>query len=468
MSAAVRALNNSRQEFAHATGNSLSVMKSRSASSQPKKRLALYLPLLALAIGALVLRIRLAPKSPGFDASLLRIDETMTAPAPPDPPADDEARLRERLLRLAPAWGVGSAEPPEAIASRAETAMNNGDLISARAILGGLSSRRENATALPKVQQMLGESLLGLMRYNDALQVYRALLRQNPLSASAAIGLSRAYRGLEKNAEAVRALNEAVTTTPASDTQGRLALAAELQQSLQNAQALEMLEALYRTDSGNSAATAAYAFALYNQQRFSEAEQVYAAGLKTAPDDPRLNLDYGKMLGNPLYKRRDVAKAEHYLLRALQLKPGDAGAMERIGSLIAEQDRYRAAIYVYSNLLATVPDSAGARLRLANAYSRIGDAEGAKKQKEFARQLVERDGEEERLSVEASHSPARCDLHLKLARHYLKRGQFSKAYFQLQVAFAHSRGDETPRTELKKLFERMGLPLPPTYQVAPL
>lgn len=139
--------------------------------------------------------------------------------------------------------------------------------------------------------------------------------------------------------------------------------------------------------------------------------------------------------------------------------------MGRLGSMMMEQERYHAAIYVYSNLLTAVPDSSGARLQLANAYSRSGDVENAQKQKEIARRLVERDSEEERLNITVSHSPTDYRSHFALARHYLQYGQLSGAYFQLQIALVHSRNSAEVKTELNKLFEKIGLPLPPTYQV---
>lgn len=397
--------------------------------------------------------------------NLLRIEETMTTPAPPDPPADDTARLRERLSRLTEIWSSKLTESPETITGYAEIALKSGDMLSARGILGGLGSRSENTAAPPKAQEMLGQCLLELVKYASALQVYESLLRQNPAYTPATIGVSRAYRGMEKNAEAVKALSAAAASLSPGDAQGGLALAAELQKSLQNTQALTLLEMLYQKETQNSVLALTYAFALYNQQRFDDAEKIVGVWLKQTPEDSRVNLYYGILLANPLYKQRDPALAEHYLLKALQLKPGDVNIMGRLGSMMMEQERYHAAIYVYSNLLTAVPDSSGARLQLANAYSRSGDVENAQKQKEIARRLVERDSEEERLNITVSHSPTDYRSHFALARHYLQYGQLSGAYFQLQIALVHSRNSAEVKTELNKLFEKIGLPLPPTYQV---
>ena len=399
-------------------------------------------------------------------SNLLRIEETMSTTAPPDPPTDDSVRLRERLSRLTEVWNIESKPPTtaEMLYGYFDTAMKSGDMLTAGVTLSKFGIT-PGSTFPPKLMERWAQLLLETMSFDKAQQIYASSLALNPHDVVAIIGVSRAYRGMEKNAEAVKALSAAAASLSPGDAQGGLALAAELQKSLQNTQALALLETLYQKESQNSAVALTYAFALYNQQRFDDAEKIVALWLKQTPEDSRANLYYGILLANPLYKQRDPALAEHYLLKALQLKPGDVNIMERLGSMMMEQERYHAAIYVYSNLLTAVSDSTGARLQLANAYSRSGESENARKQKEIARRLVERDSKEERLNIAISHSPTDYRSHFALARHYLQYGQLSRAYFQLQIAFVHGRSSVEVKTELKKLFEKIGLPLPPTYQV---
>ncbi len=433
------------------------------------KRLLPLLLVLGVILVAVWVRLRSSPRSVPTD-SLLRLSDTLSAPTPPDSPKNDLPHLQEHLATLREIWTneVGEGEA-ESLWREGEVTYRAGDIYSARVILENLRSRKLSSMLSPQqavqMEQRLGQANLELGRYASALQVYQTLLNRQPNNISAMIGLNRAYRGLNRNAEAIKVLQSAASALVSQEPKPGLLLASELQQYLQNEQALQLLETLHHNTPDDHDVTLKLAFAYYNQQQFDKAEALYTALLATQKEDAKMYRDYAILLANPLYIKRDLAKAEHYFLKALQRESGDVGIMERLGSLMMEQERYRHAIYVYSNLLTGVPDSAGARLALANAYARSGDTENARRQQEIAKPLAERDQQEERLKTMVSRQLANEEAQLNLVHHYLQNGQYTRAYQQLQIALAHCRDKGNVVRELKSLLDKMGLPLPKTYQV---
>ncbi|MFH1851400.1 MAG: glycosyltransferase [Candidatus Neomarinimicrobiota bacterium] len=74
-------------------------------------------------------------------------------------------------------------------------------------------------------------------------------------------------------------------------------------------------------------------------------------------------------------QKNDLKAMERWLVRLLELAPGDIGLTELLGLVFTKKKDFRAAIRIYSDLLERIPDAAGVVKRLAGLYGLVGETE---------------------------------------------------------------------------------------------
>jgi Flp pilus assembly protein TadD len=107
------------------------------------------------------------------------------------------------------------------------------------------------------------------------------------------------------------------------------------------------------------------------------AEPSLREALKHDPDDFDANL----YLGAILYKRRDMAEAKPYLVRALQLKPASPTALYELAMWKSTSGEYAEAAKDLESLVKANPDWLQPHIELANVYYRLHRPEDGAKER---------------------------------------------------------------------------------------
>ncbi len=120
-------------------------------------------------------------------------------------------------------------------------------------------------------------------------------------------------------------------------------------------------------------------------QQGKTAAAVEAAARAVSLDSTLWNAWYNYGVG--LSASHDVPGAIHAYEKTLALQPNDLGAMNNLGALLGYSGRLEEARDLYIRLVALAPTSVEARMNLALAYLRLGDRDGAVREREVVRRL---------------------------------------------------------------------------------
>ncbi len=160
-------------------------------------------------------------------------------------------------------------------------------------------------------------------------------------------------------------------------TVAAIAVVQELQVRPQYSSAAEMevahLEEAVVTDPQDAAARIELAFAYHRAARLDEALVVYGTLLEERPDD--VVALYGAGLVN--LETGSVAEGERMLLTVLRHEPGHVHAATVLGTLYAEQGRYRDVLAVVEPAAEHSIGIADLCLLMGLAHENLGDAERA-------------------------------------------------------------------------------------------
>ncbi len=394
----------------------------------------------------------------------LRLDADVPLAPPPPLPAEDKAALREGLLRLQNRLAIARAQPndPTVRFAIGYEALRAGDLLTAREELrAGLQLRPETDSA---IYDALGRCEIQLGLFKEAQDTYQKLLARAPGQAAGYIGLRRAQGLLGQREAATQTLERGARAVAPTDISGRLGIAGEFEMRDELPRALAEAQAARARAPDSAAATLTAAHLLFRLGRLSEARTLLEQMLAAHPDDPLVRRYLATVLDNPLLPQRDPALAEHYLLETLQRNHDDVEACQQLAQFYQDARRYRQAAYMFTWLLALVPDSASARLQLAQAYAHLGNPGLSAEQRTIALRLLARNKEEARLRERHDHRPTDPQARLALARHYLDAGQFAKALVELQSAYCLAPRSPQVRRQLTNFYAQLGVPLPPSLQ----
>ncbi len=230
------------------------------------------------------------------------------------------------------------------------------EALSRRAALSGNDSRPDDVSA-----SIVGDLLLAAGRLEDAVQAYRAGMRQND-SAALAVGLSKALEGLGNNEAAIDELQEFVQRNPAT-RRGRLALAQILEENGRIVQAAEQYEAVLRGGVADATVAARLAMAYLdtgNRRSVLLAERAYLI----RPDDPFILDAYGWIM---LQAARDTSSAIEALEKAVRRAPGMAQYRFHLGMAYLARGRRDDAANAFGEALKLdpqFPDAPEARRQL--------------------------------------------------------------------------------------------------------
>jgi len=399
----------------------------------------------------------------------LRVSSTLTAPgggllslgsdvplSPPPPLRDDREAVRQRLSEVA--RGVrDSGRAVRTAGELAALAHRAGDPLTA------LLAYRRALAASPEDPRLLHgcarcEAYLGL--YAQALESASRQIAADPRNPSGSIVKARALVALDRRDEAARALANAEAAASEAGPAALLALAREHEERGDLGRALALASQAAAASPEVSRAALDRAELLFKLNRFEEARPVLERHAMADPANGEARRYLAALLMSPANPRRDLRRAEHWLVEAIQQNPDDVAALQMLGELCGDSNRPRQAAYVFRLILEKEPDRASARLQLARALARLGDPGAAREQAALAGRLLQRDQREARLVAMRSQRPGDFATRLALGRHYLHWRQFGKALPELEAAHALAPERSEVRAELSRFFAAVGVRAP--------
>ena len=410
------------------------------------------LGLLLYRVSQTVSRVQRAP---------LRLGEAVELGTPPAPLGDDRIAGKERLEALNAQRETAQSTPqtPQDLARFARDAAIAGDALTSWDALRVVIKSTPNAD--PVLWEALGRSEIQLSRFSDALNTFRKLIQLNPNKAAYHIGLGRAYRYLNRRAEAVETIEKATRLIPESDVPNRLALVQEFEEMGDINRALQAAQALQATNPTDLALQKKVGTILFRMGRVPEAYALFEAFFAQHPDDKDAKYFLAVLTADPLCPKRDLVKAESLFLEILQSDAKDARTATQLGRLYMDQSRWKQAAYIYITLLTAHPDTSSARLQLARAYDQIGDKKAAETQRAFGNRLAESEREESRLIAQKTNFPLDPQKRIALVNHYLSQGRYAKAMPEIQAAYSLAPKDPTVQSAWKSYYAKLGVAPPP-------
>ncbi|MGC8666810.1 MAG: tetratricopeptide repeat protein [Chthonomonadales bacterium] len=390
---------------------------------------------------------------------LLRLgDDVPLGPVPPL--SNDRDAQRYRLAALQRALAQAQASDRAALwTALGGMALQAGDPYAAQiALKRALRPDAANVTALER----LGRAQVSLGLFQDAVSTWRALIALEPGRPAGAIELSRTLTVLGRRSDAAAVLEKAEQTLSSTDVAGRGALIREYDRRGELARALQLSRNLVEAAPADPGAQFLLAMLLFKTQRLAEAEPLLERLVAGGSRQVQVRRYLAAVLLNPLSPHRDARRAEHLLLEAANLEPGDGGPLLDLATLYAEQGRARAAAHVLTRLLELSPTSATARLQLGHAFGHLGMREAAQTQEELARRLFARNREAEALRTQIDHRPTDASARLAFGLHFMRWGEFGRALPELEAAFCLSMYSSKARNALSAYYRALDLP-PPSY-----
>jgi len=414
----------------------------------------------AVAVCAVAVIIRTIFKSNNSpQPRYLAADVTLSTPPPLKPP--DASSAREAIGRLEPFRAAlkSGGKDVDAVARFARSALDAGDVLEARdafALALRAAPRQD-----PDLMAGLGQSEARLGHLTAALAAYRWIAERFPLDSRGYLGVCQVEDLLGRRSEAAAELDRALRRLPEDDTAGRLAIASQFEAFGDLARALDTANQALARAPESTEAILLIAHLLIKAERPGDARPLLTRILEREPTNARARYQLGVVLDSPLLPNHDPLRAEDALLTAIEAAPAETPAYRRLIALYEDQNRYRQSAYISLRLLELTPDSAEARLHLANAYAHLGETQKSAEQRTIAVALLDRDAETARLNTLCRQRPADARARLALGRHSLRDGRLLEALSAFQAASVLAPGDSDARRELNSLSARLGLP-PPT------
>ncbi len=424
-------------------------------SKPSQAKLILALLFAAGAIGVLIFRTHSTLQN-AKPALLHLSDDVILGDAPPLP-GDDLNTFREKMTQCSALQVEARSKPADvqAWAKAGQAAMVLGDYLSASTDFQRLIQL--NTSASSDIYDALGQSQAQLGQRSKALLTYQTLLKRFPHSAEGYIGLSRAQSSFGNKIESLKTLDDAshvMQTIP-----DRIHIAHEFEQKGDLARALQESQSVLTSSPDDPLAMLMTGHLLFMLVRLPEAQQIYSKLTLAHPEDGKARYTYAEILDNPMTKGRDRQMAENILLDMIQQDPRDPKPYAKLGAMYFEQGHFKQSAYIYIRLLELVPDSAAARLQLAQAYAKLGDLKSSQSQQEIAQRLLMRDREEAQLQADIARQPADAVARLKLALHYQNYGQFGNSLPPLQAAFSIDSGNKAIQSSIQKTYADLHVPL---------
>lgn len=259
------------------------------------------------------------------------------------------------------------------------------------------------------------------------VQVFERLVKQEPKSPDAWIGMGRAYYNQRLH----------------------------LDKSLAAFQKAERL-APDRTDFYPD-----YSNALRNNFKLDEAEVILRKRLAVAPEDARAHYLLALLLIDNRASPSRESDAEKALRLSLQYAPEAYATWERLGRLLLERGSPREAIRAVHSALRFDRFNVPALLTLERAYRKLGRTKEAAAIQAQGAELARYKQRAAFLEDQVNREPSNRKTHLELAKLYAARGETEKAKLHSDMAYLLKEHPEKASKGIKALRDQMMIITPP-------
>ncbi|WP_158750008.1 tetratricopeptide repeat protein [Acidobacterium sp. S8] len=281
----------------------------------------------------------------------------------------------------------------------------------------------------PKILLPLGVSLSEAGQQDEAIEVFRQVLKQDPQSVQALDGLTKALIAQKRYTAAIAELKNA---PPDEVLQLNLAIAYSKNGNTEDA--LQILSAMVKEHPTYAEAHTNLGIVYTQQKRFSEAAREFERALQLDPTDDAVQISYVKSLtallqydrAEPIireYLRKhpndfdaqyfagvvargtgNYADAEKAFRQAVELNPNYAEAHYNLGFVLVRLGRPAEARPELEKALQLNPDSSEARFQLASVLRALGQQDRAHEELKTLQQKKAADVKQDVASVSASQA----------------------------------------------------------------
>ena len=322
-------------------------------------------------------------------------------------------------------------------------------------------------------------------RFGDALREYEEVVRLEPRSARAYLGMGLSHYELGHARDSRQAFNLALERDPKSAWThymlGKLAwqnrdlelaathtrrateldprsdqawygLAACMSKLRRTPEAISALEQAVARNPQNAAAHAALGELLISRSEPERGVTHLERALELNPRHIAAQVVLGTHLAKNSTDAASMERAENLLRGAIKLKgPRMANNHLELGRLLARKGSYRDALNHFESARSLMPTDERAYYSLADALRRLGRPEEAEKHDRRFREISGRHIRMQQLEAKLNHSPENAEARLELARTYRELGMLSNAATQFSRYLDSRPGDQVARAEAEKL-----------------
>jgi arylsulfatase A-like enzyme/tetratricopeptide (TPR) repeat protein len=249
--------------------------------------------------------------------------------------------------------------PVDSAVEETERLIHQGDVDPA---IDRLHEIRRSAPGHTKACWVLACALRDKLRFEEAADVFRALLAVKPDSREGHFGLGLVHRDTAQTDAAILEFRKTLEIDP-DFVEAHFNLAAIDMAAGQIDEALSHLDSVLAVDRRHYAAYQLRAFLMSRLGRTREAISDFRMAVRCEPDSAEAHHNLGLALAN----HGEAEEARRYLSRAVELNPRNADSHLVLGTLLMSQGQYEEAIGHLSKALELEPGNVEAEERLQAA-----------------------------------------------------------------------------------------------------
>lgn len=218
----------------------------------------------------------------------------------------------------------------------------------------------------------LGDVCRKLKNFEQAVEYYDQILKQDPENVFALRGIGNAFRGLRSPEKSIPYWERYLRCNP-EDSLVMVRLADSLRKLGDNAAAERVYHEALKLGSNDKFACLGLGNLYYKSGESEKAAQWLGRFL----EHDRNNIAALTMLGNLSLRRKEFAEGETCFRRALVVEPDNVFALTGLAGCLRGQRRLDEAIVLWRSVLEQEPNNQGVLTRLGDALLNTGDARGA-------------------------------------------------------------------------------------------
>ncbi len=303
-----------------------------------------------------------------------------------------------------------------------------------------------------------GQLLVAQRRYPEARKYLEAGLRKYPENTNLRAALANLFLLLDQPRRAIAVLEPAVKREPyRSDHRALLGEAYERDLKIEAA-LREMREAV-RLNPNLSEAWGRIGLYLINLARYPEAREPLERAITLEPMEAHFYWALGDsyLLEGP--GEDYFRKATQFYRQALNLDPRNAKALYSYAMALTRRGKpedVRAAIPLFKRLIALNKNDMNAHYKLAEAYRQLGEPKEAQRYQARFLQLYRKGRDQTRSRYQTAAFRDTPEVHVKLGREALARGENALAAREFQLALERDRTLSEARRGLLEAQKKLG------------